>query len=811
VAMKASQEKHIVIIEAYQGVLEYLTDEPEDLAAAQGIGLPLDELAGQLEARVTVLCWDEWLKYEQSPGSPFTWVSKPATRPISPRPFQETASVFISPRVRRISIPAKDPVFGRPFSEGGFSPQSYGLIANNDLMFFVSFCLRQHLTGLARRDPFHAVILPMWGGLGYLSQLSRATGAEPALDVPFVVVATDTSARRQAANQEGLWSLEATIRRQMEDLSLALADGTLAFGPRGESIISNGRLPEAAVPILAPRRVSDSVLDRIAGSEGQDTNLHAPAGYFLYEPQDPASGVLTALDAVALFRNRDADPIHPLITAGPPMIFAPMSPRSFQDYWGSKGFTVELERRKWWQWQREYPVPGGSGRIRLFPSLFEHLPNVWSELARGSLVLLSPAAAEGFAPGAALPGEILLKNEPTAEDLVRALESLSRYDLKKLEGIRRTLCHQVVACHRGDGRARRLEETVSGLEALLTKPVPQDLSRVSLMVLDRRRPLRDLASEGTPVQISPPHRPAKKPTLSVVVTCYEMGGLVRETVESIWSSDRRPEEVLLIDDGSQGEETLQSIAELEQAAAAQGLPLRVIRQENRGLARARNAGLKAAGGEFISFIDGDDRIEPRFYELAVPLLERHPVLGGVAAWATCFGEQGVTGFWNAPQPELPLLLVENGVIVPCLMRTGLLKELSGYDTDLRYNYEDWELSIRFLALGRPIITIPAYLLQYRERSNSLFRTMTDAQNQIMRERLFEKHRTVVTRFGLELAMLLENRLMRKSGPGAKTEAADPSAGTLLARAKSLAGLSVQRLRRQISTVRASSHRKKETS
>jgi glycosyltransferase involved in cell wall biosynthesis len=455
---------------------------------------------------------------------------------------------------------------------------------------------------------------------------------------------------------------------------------------------------------------------------------------------------------------------------------------------------------------------GESGRVRLYPSLFEHLPNVWTELAKGSLVLLSPAAAEGFAPGAALPDELVLKNEPIAEDLAHALQSLSGCDIQKLDLIRRTLCDQVVAWHRGDGRARRLEETVGGLDALMRKPARQDLSRVGLLFLDRRRSLRDLASDRTPAP-DPASRPAaKKRRLSVVVTCYEMGVLIEETVESVWSSDRVPEELLLIDDGSHGEETLQSIAKLERAAAASHLPLRVIRQVNRGLARARNAGLEAATGEFISFIDGDDRIDRRFYELAVTLLDRHPALGGVAAWAYCFGERGVTGFWNAPQPELPLLLIENGVIVPCVMRTELLKRLSGYDADQRYNYEDWELSIRLLASGRPIITIPMYLQYYRERPDSLLRTMTDVQNQIMRERLFETHRTVITRFGVEVAMLLENRLMRQIGSNGKAAPADPGPGSLLNRARSLAGLSVRRLRQRIAAPwAASSNRKKDPS
>jgi glycosyltransferase involved in cell wall biosynthesis len=112
-----------------------------------------------------------------------------------------------------------------------------------------------------------------------------------------------------------------------------------------------------------------------------------------------------------------------------------------------------------------------------------------------------------------------------------------------------------------------------------------------------------------------------------------MGSMIKEAVESVWASERKPDEILLIDDGSCGEKTLLNIRELESNASERSLPLRVIRQRNQGLAASRNIGLEAANGEFISFLDGDDMIEPSFYRIALQILEKYPRLGGVAAWA----------------------------------------------------------------------------------------------------------------------------------------------------------------------------------
>jgi glycosyltransferase involved in cell wall biosynthesis len=241
-----------------------------------------------------------------------------------------------------------------------------------------------------------------------------------------------------------------------------------------------------------------------------------------------------------------------------------------------------------------------------------------------------------------------------------------------------------------------------------------------------------------------------------------MKGMLKEAVESVWASERQPDEVVLVDDGSYGEETLSNIRQIEQDALAKGLPLQVIRQRNQGLAAARNAGLQAARGEFISFLDGDDRIAPSFYRIALHLLERYPRLGGVAAWACIFGDGIPDGFWNAPQTEFPFLFMENSVVVPCLTRTELLRHLGGYDTRQRYNYEDWELSIRMLAARWPIITIPMHLTHYRVRQDSLYRSMTDVQNQVMRELLLTTHRESVAKFAVEIAMQLENQWKKLS-------------------------------------------------
>lgn len=757
-SLNKKDQQHIIVIESYEGYCEFLSDEPEERKSMRGLGLPLKKIAEHLDCRITILHWNEWYRFEREHMK----VSTPATQPISHANFDDTDDIFRSDRVKLVPIPARDPDYGLSFRERGLSPRSHGLINDSGLLFFASYCLNKELQVFYHKDPFQLVILPMWGGLGYVSQMARAVQSPNLIDVPFVVVVTDTSANRQSANQEGIWTRQAIVRRQTEDISLALADLALVYGKRGDTIAHAGRLPEAFPPVHVPRFVEESLLAKIEQASKNYTNAHKSVEFFLYEPQQIDSGVLAALDAVDLLVKSGVKLKRPVISAGPPMVFAPMRPRGFVDYWSSRGFVREMIQEQQWEWKREYPCRSEQVfPVRLYPSLFDHLPNVWAELARGSLVLLSQASAEGLAHGEVLPEEVLIQGNPTPEKLANHMQKIIESDTKKLDEVRQKLCKYIINAYRGDRQQYLLGETSIALEKLLqSPPKPQDLSRVALMFFDRRVPLHTHAQIDKPPLLPKLGTGTKKGTLSAVVTCYEMGSMIKESIQSVWASERKPDEVILIDDGSQGQETISCIQELEADARAKGLPLKVIRQRNQGLAKARNTGLEAASGEFVSFLDGDDIVEPPFYQVALKLIERYPRLGGVSAWATIFGAHVPDGFWNAPQSEFPFLFIENSIIVPCLMRTEAIKNLGGYDIRQRYNYEDWELGIRILASRWPIITIPMHLMKYRIRLDSLYRSMTDTQNQVMRELLLNTHRNTVSHFAVEIAMQLEHQVKK---------------------------------------------------
>lgn len=113
---------------------------------------------------------------------------------------------------------------------------------------------------------------------------------------------------------------------------------------------------------------------------------------------------------------------------------------------------------------------------------------------------------------------------------------------------------------------------------------------------------------------------SRETLLSVIIPVYNVEDYLARCVDSILGQTYHTLEVILVDDGSP--DASGSICD---AYAQKDSRVRVIHKENGGLSSARNAGLEAATGEYITFVDSDDWIEPDAYEHLLGLIERYQV------------------------------------------------------------------------------------------------------------------------------------------------------------------------------------------
>ena len=122
-------------------------------------------------------------------------------------------------------------------------------------------------------------------------------------------------------------------------------------------------------------------------------------------------------------------------------------------------------------------------------------------------------------------------------------------------------------------------------------------------------------------------------TVSVVVTTYNQGRYIEESLRSVFNQTYQPREVIVVDDGST-DDTPRRLAHF-------GDKIRYIRQKNQGVASSRNTGVSHAQGDYVALLDGDDLWEPE--KLAVQIAAAHdfPQSGLIVANGVEFDDTGV--------------------------------------------------------------------------------------------------------------------------------------------------------------------------
>lgn len=106
--------------------------------------------------------------------------------------------------------------------------------------------------------------------------------------------------------------------------------------------------------------------------------------------------------------------------------------------------------------------------------------------------------------------------------------------------------------------------------------------------------------------------------ISVVVPVYNVEKFLPKCVESLLAQTWKNLEIILVDDGSPDNSW-----EVIQEYARRDSRVKPLRQKNGGLSAARNAGVDAAKGEYIGFLDGDDYLAPETYELLYGAMQKY--------------------------------------------------------------------------------------------------------------------------------------------------------------------------------------------
>src|SRR5215472_13640646 len=177
--------------------------------------------------------------------------------------------------------------------------------------------------------------------------------------------------------------------------------------------------------------------------------------------------------------------------------------------------------------------------------------------------------------------------------------------------------------------------------------------------------------------------------LSIVIPCYNQAHFLGEAIASALAQDHSPVEIVVVDDGSTDETA---------AVAARHPSLRCLRQPNRGLPAARNAGWQASMGRYVIFLDADDRLLPNAASVGVAALAARPDAGVAVGLARRIAADGSP----LPTPRRPQVDSEHyaSLVRRCWMVVGTevyrrdaLVAVGGFDEQLRFA-EDYDLYLR---------------------------------------------------------------------------------------------------------------------
>ena len=210
-----------------------------------------------------------------------------------------------------------------------------------------------------------------------------------------------------------------------------------------------------------------------------------------------------------------------------------------------------------------------------------------------------------------------------------------------------------------------------------------------------------------------------EPVVSVIIPCYKLAHYLPQALDSVVAQTYPHLDVVIVDDGSP-DDVAQAVAPY-----LADNRFRLVRQENAGVAAARNRGVAESHGSYLQFLDADDWLHPEKIARQVDILEADPCVGLVYCdFFTVVNGSEITELYSASDVPGPLdpdifdtLWVRNCITyMSVLLRRDVFERAGGFMSSNMT--EDYELWLRLSALGCRVRYMPERLAYYRTLENS---------------------------------------------------------------------------------------------
>ncbi|MBE8722313.1 glycosyltransferase family 2 protein [Sphingobacterium pedocola] len=241
-----------------------------------------------------------------------------------------------------------------------------------------------------------------------------------------------------------------------------------------------------------------------------------------------------------------------------------------------------------------------------------------------------------------------------------------------------------------------------------------------------------------------------KDLISIVIPAYNVSRTISETIDSVLKQTFRNFEIIVVNDGSR-DETEGVVINY----ANRFREVKLYNQENKGLPATRNEGFGFSKGNFVIFLDGDDKLDPRYIETCYQKFKKYPDLDLVYTDTLLF--EAKEGIFDLPDYSYKQLLAGNCIPATAMIKADNFREVGMYDVSLKMT-EDWELWIRYLAKFPNVYQVKLPLFHYRKRLSSDSMTDLNSMNNydisdLARLYIYQKHYNLFTQYGYGLEKL----------------------------------------------------------
>lgn len=222
--------------------------------------------------------------------------------------------------------------------------------------------------------------------------------------------------------------------------------------------------------------------------------------------------------------------------------------------------------------------------------------------------------------------------------------------------------------------------------------------------------------------------------VSIIIPCYNQAQYLDEAIESVLNQTYKNNEIIIINDGSPDE-----TQEMAEFYAKKHNNIKIIKQSNKGLAAARNAGIMMATGDAILPLDADDWIEKDYLEETVRVMVDDNEIGVVTTDLRTFGQMDEV--WMRPNYPVKIenLKNNNQIYVCSLIRKEAVLQCGGYNTKMIHGYEDWDLWIDIVKRGWKVGYVNRPLFHYQVKPDGMYNQVKDTWHEWNKEQIRKNH------------------------------------------------------------------------